>query len=112
MCASMLIAFTCRTALFGRPQASRRALISLAMIEADLGAEIAADVAREMVVYAKRPGGQAQHSALLDLDAPRFSELNTWMRDHLASDLSVEALATRAAMSPRNLRAPTLRKPA
>lgn len=75
--------------------------LALAMIEADLGADVAADVAREMVVYAKRPGGQAQHSALLDLDAPRFAALNTWMRDHLASDLSVEKLAARAAMSPR-----------
>lgn len=76
--------------------------LALAMIEADLGAEVAADVAREMVVYAKRPGGQAQHSALLDIEAPRFAALNAWMRDHLASDLSVEALAARAAMSPRN----------
>ena len=75
--------------------------LALAMIEADLGADVAADVAREMVVYAKRPGGQAQHSALLELDAPRFAALNTWMRDHLASDLSVEKLAARAAMSPR-----------
>ncbi|MDZ4693145.1 GlxA family transcriptional regulator [Terricaulis sp.] len=75
--------------------------LALAMIEADLGADVAADVAREMVVYAKRPGGQAQHSALLDLDAPRFAALNTWMRDHLANDLSVEKLAARAAMSPR-----------
>jgi transcriptional regulator GlxA family with amidase domain len=75
--------------------------LALAMIEADLGADVAADVAREMVVYAKRPGGQAQHSALLELDAPRFAALNTWMRDHLASDLSVENLAARAAMSPR-----------
>ena len=57
-----------------------------------------------MVVYAKRPGGQAQHSALLDLDAPssRFAELNAWMRDHLHGDLSVERLAAHAAMSPRN----------
>ncbi|MGH6951615.1 MAG: GlxA family transcriptional regulator, partial [Vitreimonas sp.] len=75
--------------------------LALAMIEQDLGADIAADVAREMVVYAKRPGGQAQHSALLDLEAPRFAELNAWMRDHLGKDLSVERLAERAAMSPR-----------
>jgi len=76
--------------------------LALAMIEADLGADIASDVAREMVVYAKRPGGQAQHSALLDIEAPRFAALNAWMRDHLGDDLSVEALAARAAMSPRN----------
>ena len=75
--------------------------LALAMIEADFGADLAADVAREMVVYAKRPGGQAQHSALLALDAPRFADLNAWMRDHLGNDLSVESLAARAAMSPR-----------
>ncbi len=76
--------------------------LALAMIETDLGADVAAEVAREMVVYAKRPGGQAQHSALLDLETSRFAKLNTWMREHLADDLSVEALAARAAMSPRN----------
>jgi transcriptional regulator GlxA family with amidase domain len=76
--------------------------LALAMIEENLGAGVAADVAREMVVYAKRSGGQAQHSALLELDAPRFSALNAWMRDHLREDLSVERLAAQAAMSPRN----------
>lgn len=76
--------------------------LALAMIEQDLGADIAGDVAREMVVYAKRPGGQAQHSALLEIDAPRFAELNAWMRARLGEDLSVERLAERAAMSPRN----------
>lgn len=76
--------------------------LALAMIEQDLGADVAANVAREMVVYAKRPGGQAQHSALLDLEAPRFAVLNAWMRDHLADELSVDTLAARAAMSPRN----------
>jgi transcriptional regulator GlxA family with amidase domain len=78
--------------------------LALAMIAEDLGDDIAAKVAREMVVYAKRPGGQAQHSALLELDAhaPRFSPLNAWMRAHLSQDLSVERLAAQAGMSPRN----------
>ena len=76
--------------------------LALAMIEEDLGASIAGEVAREMVVYAKRPGGQAQHSALLEIEAPRFAQLNAWMRDRLGEDLSVERLAERAAMSPRN----------
>src|SRR5690606_1116958 len=75
--------------------------LALAMIAADCGAAIADDAAREMVVYAKRPGGQTQHSALLDLDAPRFNDLNAWMRAHLKDDLSVERLAAKAAMSPR-----------
>lgn len=78
--------------------------LALAMIAEDLGEDIATQVAREMVVYAKRPGGQTQHSALLDLQAQsgRFSKLNAWMRDHLSDDLSVARLAREAAMSPRN----------
>lgn len=78
--------------------------LALAMIAEDLGEEAATNVAREMVVYAKRPGGQAQHSALLDLgaQASRFAALNAWMREHLGEDLSVERLAAEAAMSPRN----------
>lgn len=75
--------------------------LALAMIAADLGDKLAEDTAREMVVYAKRPGGQTQHSALLELDAPRFNELNAWMRTRLKDDLSVERLAAKAGMSPR-----------
>lgn len=75
--------------------------LALAMIAADCGAEIADETAREMVVYAKRPGGQTQHSALLELDAPRFNDLNAWMRAHLTDDLSVERLAAQAGMSAR-----------
>jgi transcriptional regulator GlxA family with amidase domain len=78
--------------------------LALALIGEDLGQDVANAVAREMVVYAKRPGGQAQHSALLDLDAKtdRFARLNAWMRSHLADNLSVDRLAREAAMSPRN----------
>jgi transcriptional regulator GlxA family with amidase domain len=77
--------------------------LALAMIAEDLGAEIASNVAREMVVYAQRPGGQAQHSALLDLGGgDKFANLHAWMQQNLAKDLSVDALAERAAMSPRN----------
>ncbi|MGE0596697.1 MAG: GlxA family transcriptional regulator [Hyphomonadaceae bacterium] len=77
--------------------------LALAMIAADLGAKAATAVAREMVVHAQRPGGQAQHSALLDLGGgERFAELNAWMRENVRGDLSVDALARRAAMSPRN----------
>lgn len=75
--------------------------LALAMIATDLGDKVAEETAREMVVYAKRPGGQAQHSALLDLDAPRFNDLNAWMRAHLKDDLSVERLAAKAGMSAR-----------
>jgi transcriptional regulator GlxA family with amidase domain len=78
--------------------------LALAMIGEDLGEDVATAAAREMVVYAKRPGGQAQHSVLLDLESEsdRFAKLNAWMREHLAEDLSVERLADEAAMSERN----------
>ncbi len=78
--------------------------LALAMIGEDLGDAVANDVAREMVVYAKRAGGQTQHSALLTLDAgsSRFAALNAWIAEHLAADLSVDALANRASMSARN----------
>jgi len=78
--------------------------LALAMIADDHGPEIARDVARQLVVYAQRPGGQTQHSALLELgsaDAP-FAALNAWIRAHLRDDLSVPALAARVHMSPRN----------
>ena len=78
--------------------------LALAMIAADCGADIAAETARQMVVYAQRTGGQTQHSTLLALDRGegRFPALNAWMREHLGEDLSVERLAKQAAMSPRN----------
>lgn len=76
--------------------------LTLALIAEDLGADVAANVAREMVVYSKRPGGQAQHSALLELGGSRFESLNAWIREHLHEDLSVDRLAAQAAMSPRN----------
>ena len=66
--------------------------LALALIEEDLGAEIAESAAREMVVYAKRPGGQTQHSALLDLDAPRFSGAQR-LDARIGENLSVERLA-------------------
>lgn len=78
--------------------------LSLAMIAEDLGPEIAKEVAREMVVYARRPGGQTQHSTLVELDTPggRFASLHAWIRAHLAEELPVERLAVQAAMSTRN----------
>ena len=80
---------------------------SLALVEHDLGREIALKVARELVVFMKRPGGQSQFSAQLAAegqakDWDRFATLTRWMTDHLAEDLSIETLAERVAMSPRN----------
>ncbi len=78
--------------------------LALAMIAEDLGEETARAVAREMVVYYRRPGGQSQFSALLELDCgdDRYSELLGWIRENLAARLTVEDLADRAGMSPRN----------
>lgn len=78
--------------------------LALALIADDLGEAVARAVAQEMVVYYRRPGGQSQFSALAELggDATTFSSLLDWMRAHLAERLTVEVLADRMAMSPRN----------
>jgi transcriptional regulator GlxA family with amidase domain len=64
------------------------------------------NVARILVVYLKRAGGQSQYSALLaaqaESDSESFSELERWIVEHLKSDLSIKALANRVHMSPRN----------
>jgi transcriptional regulator GlxA family with amidase domain len=78
--------------------------LALALVEADLGGQIARRVAQQLVVHQRRPGGQSQFSALIDLGGrtARFAELMDWMRAHLAEPLTVERLAEQAAMSPRN----------
>ena len=78
--------------------------LALALVEADLGHAPALAVARELVVYLKRPGGQAQFSAALALqtDSDRFAPLHAWISDHLRSDLSVAALAEIVGMSERS----------
>ena len=77
--------------------------LSLAMIEQDLGEPLARRVAQQMVVYYRRPGGQSQFSALLDLERTegRFSELIEHVRGTLRRRHSVADLAARACMSPR-----------
>lgn len=78
--------------------------LSLAMIAADAGEAAARAVAQEMVVYYRRPGGQSQFSALLEINSEsgRFADLLCWIRNRLADRLTVEVLAERMAMSPRN----------
>jgi Transcriptional regulator containing an amidase domain and an AraC-type DNA-binding HTH domain len=78
--------------------------LALAVIEEDLGLEVARRTAQQLVVHQRRPGGQSQFSALLDLGGRtgRFAELMDWMRANLSRPLTVEELADRAAMSPRN----------
>jgi transcriptional regulator GlxA family with amidase domain len=93
--------------------------LALALVADDHGPELARSVARWLVLYLQRPGGQAQFSAHLDGQLPRRSslqEVQAWMADHLDEDLSVAALARRAAMSDRHFarrfRAETGRTPA
>jgi transcriptional regulator GlxA family with amidase domain len=78
--------------------------LALAMVAEDLGEPIAKAAAQQLVVYRRRPGGQSQFSALLELDRPdgRFARLLGWIRERLAEPLGVERLAREAAMSPRN----------
>jgi transcriptional regulator GlxA family with amidase domain len=80
--------------------------LALALVEADYGREVALQVARELVVYLKRPGGQAQYSTLLQSqvqDSPQFDPLHLWLIDHLDDPkLTVERLAEQAKMSLRN----------
>ena len=78
--------------------------LSLALIAEDLGEEIARRTAQELVVYRRRPGGQSQFSALLEMERPegRFGPLLAWARERLEQPLGVEQLAEQAGMSPRN----------
>jgi transcriptional regulator GlxA family with amidase domain len=78
--------------------------LALALIEDDLGPEVARRTAQQLVVHQRRPGGQSQFSALVELGGRtgRFAELIQWMRAHLAEPQTVEQLADRAAMSPRH----------
>lgn len=79
--------------------------LSLALVEQDLGHAVSLEVARELVLFLRRPGSQAQFSTVLRAQAaqsPELRALQTWIADNLARDLSVGVLAERAAMSPRN----------
>ncbi|SFG50701.1 GlxA family transcriptional regulator [Methylobacterium gossipiicola] len=77
--------------------------LALALVEADLGRAVALAVARHLVVFLKRPGGQAQFSTALSLQAgSRFDALHAWIGENLAEPLTVERLAAQAGMSPRS----------
>lgn len=79
--------------------------LALALVEEDWGKEVALAVAQELVMFMKRPGGQSQFSSFMaaqHTDSDRFRDLQVWMQSHLHEDLSVERLAQRIAMSPRN----------
>jgi len=79
--------------------------LALALVAEDHGHQAAAGVARHLVVYLQRSGGQAQFSALLaaqGADTQPVRDLLSWLRDHLAEDLSVPALARQANLSERH----------
>jgi transcriptional regulator GlxA family with amidase domain len=79
--------------------------LALALVEEDLGREVALAAARELVLFVKRPGGQAQFSAQLAAQLAEHEplrDLQTYILEHPGDDLSVERLARRLAMSPRH----------
>lgn len=79
--------------------------LALALVEEDYGSRLALQVARNLVLYLRRPGGQSQFSAALSLqlsDRKPLRELEGWVLDNLNKPLNVPALAERLAMSPRN----------
>jgi transcriptional regulator GlxA family with amidase domain len=79
--------------------------LALALVEEDHGRAVAMAVARQLVVFLKRPGGQAQFSAVLATqvaDRQDVTDVQAWIADHLHEDLSVPALARQASMSPRH----------
>ena len=79
--------------------------LTLALVEDDHGYTLARDVAQDLVIFLRRPGGQSQFGRYLVKQARNpgaIRDLQTWMVDHLAGDLSVDKLAERVAMSPRN----------
>lgn len=79
--------------------------LALSLIEEDYGPRVALSVARDLVVYLKRPGGQMQYSEPLQFQinaGDRFADLAFWMLSHLRDDLSLNALAKRTCLSPRH----------
>lgn len=79
--------------------------LALALVEEDFGRDLALAVARYMVLFLKRPGGQSQFSAHLLAQATeksRIRETQEYILDHLTDDLTVDKLARHAGMSTRN----------
>ncbi|MFB7551193.1 GlxA family transcriptional regulator [Streptomyces sp. NPDC056154] len=79
--------------------------LALALVEEDHGRDIALTIARHLVVFLRRPGNQAQFSAQLTAQTARrepLREVQHWITEHLEDDLTVEALAARARLSPRH----------
>jgi transcriptional regulator GlxA family with amidase domain len=78
--------------------------LALALVEQDQGRDVALRIARGLVVFLRRPGNQAQFSAQLTAQVASrepLRDVQQWITENPAADLSVEALATRASLSPR-----------
>jgi len=76
--------------------------LCLALVEEDLGREIALAIARDLVMFLKRPGDQAQYSLTLSLQkVQRFEQLHSWIQENLSADLTTPALARQCGMSER-----------
>jgi transcriptional regulator GlxA family with amidase domain len=79
--------------------------LALALVAEDHGERKALEIARDLVVFLRRPGGQSQFSSLLEAQVSSrqpIEELQTWLFENLTSDLRVEALAAQCGMSPRH----------
>jgi len=80
--------------------------LALALVEEDVGPEIMLSVARALIVFPRRPGGQSQFRGYFSIlekpMRPNVCELQAWMQAHPKADFSVPTLANRMAMSPRN----------
>ena len=79
--------------------------LALALVEEDHGSRLALEVARDLVLYLRRPGGQSQFSVALSTqvsDRSPLRDLAAWMLDNLQRPLNVQVLARHVAMSPRN----------
>jgi transcriptional regulator GlxA family with amidase domain len=79
--------------------------LALALVERDHGSTLALAIARELVIYFKRPGGQSQYSEPLRFQSTAvdlFSDLSSWIPAHLRERLTIEQLAARVNMSPRH----------
>ncbi len=102
-CASTLTRYTSRTATSGLPRHVGGIDLAVAMVERDHGRQVARTVARGLVMERRRAGGQAQHSALLDFDAPsdRIQSVLAYARQNLRRPLTTEDLAAVACLSPR-----------
>lgn len=79
--------------------------LALSLIEEDYGRPLALEVAKQMVLYLKRPGTQSQYSTVLThqkSDYRPIQEILNWISEHLCEELTVERLAEQSSMSPRN----------